>query len=272
MKQSFYLLTFALLSLFMPACSYDEISESFIPKEESSFAKDYLARLRAQEYDYVKSMLSPEIASQVNDELLEKMANHFRPGEPKSVKIIGSHVNIHNGQWRGNFTFEYEFESGWNLANTALKKVGNGYEVIGLNVYQTAASQKEINAFNLSSKSVTQYSVFILAIAVPIFILCTLIVCIRTPIPRKKWLWIVFILFGIGAIQVNWTNGAYGFQLISFQLFGASAISAGPGAPYVLSVSVPLGALIFWLKRKKFILESSLTEKPEQQSDDVSGG
>lgn len=270
MKHLYRILVLACLSLFMASCSYDEMSERLVPKEESDFAKEYLSKLRAQDYEYVKSMLSPELESQVDNELLAKMAAHFRPGDPISTKIIGSQVNVFNGQWQGNFTFEYEFESGWNLANTALRKVDGGYEVIGLNVYQTEASQKENNEFALSSKSVLQYSILVLAIVVPIFILFTLIVCIRTPIPNKKWMWIIFILLGVGAIQVNWTNGAYGIQLLSVHLFGASATSAGPAAPWVISASIPLGAFIFWIKRRRLVLQSAEVNKSMRPTTDSS--
>ena len=136
--------------------------------------------------------------------------------------------------------------------------------MIGLNVYQTEAPQKEINAFTLASKGVAQYSVLLLAITVPIFILFTLVVCIRTPVPRKKWLWIVSILLGVGAVQVSWTDGAYAIQLISVQLFGASAGSAGPASPWIISVSIPLGAIMFWFKRRRFNLQSLEADKSMQ--------
>lgn len=254
------------LTLFLSSCSQEKLSERFVPKEESSFAEDCLSKLRAREFTYVKSILSPEIEAQVTDELLEEMAAYFRQGEPLSVKIIGWQVNVLNGQWQGNFTFEYEFESGWNLANTALKKTDNGYQVIGLNVYQTEKSQKEYNAFGLSSKSGMQYFVLCAAALVPLFILFTLVVCVRTPIARKKWLWFFFILLGIGAVQVNWTNGAYAFQLLSVHLFGASAAASGLGAPWVLSASVPLGAIVFWLRRKSLI-ESANKSSQQDASD-----
>lgn len=242
-----------ILTLFLSSCSREELSERFIPEQESSFAEDYLSKLRSRDYAYVKSILSPEIEAQVTDELLEEMTGYFREGEPLSVKIIGSQVNVFNGQWQGNFTFEYQFESGWNLANAALKKTDGGYQVIGLNVYQTEASQEELNAFGLSSKSGIQYFVLSAVVLVPLFILFTLIVCVRTPIERKKWLWIVFILLGFGALKVNWTNGVYAFQLLSVHLFGASATAAGLAAPWILSASFPLGAIVFWLRRKSLI-------------------
>jgi hypothetical protein len=253
MKNIYLAIISIALTLFLSSCSQEELSERFIPKDESEFAKDYLSKLRERNFTYVKSILSPELEAQVTDELLEKMADYFREGEPLSVKIIGSQVNVSNRQWQGNFTFEYQFESGWNIANTALKKTDSGYQVIGVNVYQTTASQKELNAFNLSSKTWLQYLVLCLSVLVPLFILFTLIACILTPIHRKKWLWIIFVFFGFGAIKVNWTNGAYAFQLISIHLFGASATTAGPAAPWILSASIPLGAIVFWLRRKSLI-------------------
>lgn len=262
-------LVLAFLSLFIISCGFDEVSEKLIPKEESDFAKHYLSKLRAQDYEYVKRKLSLELEGQVDNELLSKMAAHFRPGDPISVKIIGSQVNVFNGEWQGNFTFEYEFETGWNIANTALRKVDDDYEVIGLNVYQTEASQKEMHAFQLKSKSLIQYLVLFLAISVPIFILFTLFLCIRTPMPKRKWVWVIFILVGVGVIQVNWTSGAYAIQLLSLLLLGAAVTSPGPAAPWVISASVPLGAFVFWFKRRKLMLLADHTDKSMQPPADA---
>lgn len=253
MRENYRYIAIALFLVFMTSCYNEKLSEQLVPKEESAFAKEYLSKLRERDFQYIKSVLSPELSPQVNDELLNKMADHFRSGDLISVEIIGSQVNVFNDQWQGNFTFEYKFESGWNLANTALRKTVGGYEVIGLNVYQTEASQKEINAFSLSSKTPFQYFVLVLAFAVPVFILFTLVMCIKTPIPQKKWLWIVFVLLGVGSIKVDWTSGAYALQLFNFSLFGASATTAGLAAPWIISASIPLGAIVFWFKRRKFI-------------------
>ncbi|MBN1254480.1 MAG: hypothetical protein JXA50_04335 [Deltaproteobacteria bacterium] len=264
MKEIFKLISLFSILIIISSCTYEEMAEKFIPKEESEFAKEYISKLRNKELEYVKSMMSPEILSQVNDELLLKMANYFRDGELISTKIVGSQVKVINGQWSGNFTFEYEFETGWNLANAALRKVGGGYEVIGLNVYQTEASQKELNAFSFSSKSALHYLVFLLAIIVPLFIFTTIFICVRTPIPRRKWLWIIFILFGVGAIAINWTTGQYAIQLLSVNLFGAAAIRTSPYAPWIFKASFPLGAIIFCFKRRHYIALADQANKANQ--------
>lgn len=227
--------------------------DKLVPKEEAKMAEDYLTKLREKNFEYIKSKLSDELKPQVTDALLIQLADYFRGGELISTEIIGSQVNVFNGVWQGNFSFEYHFSEGWNLANAAFRKVGDKYEVIGLNVYQTEMSQKEIHAFNLSNKSLLHYLVLVMAVAVPVFILISTYFCIRTPIQKRKWLWVIFILLGVSAIQINWTTGQYAIQLISAHLLGAAAVAASPHAPWVISASIPLGAILFWVKRKRFI-------------------
>ncbi len=237
----------------LTSCSYDDTMDKLVPKEDAKFAEEYLDKLRTKDFDYIKSQMSTETLAQANDELLIEMSNHFRKGELLSTEIIGSQVNVFNGQWQGNFSFEYHFTDGWNLANTAFKKVDGKIKVIGLNVYQTEMSQKEINAFTLQNKSIAQYLILLLAVIIPAFIIVSTYFCARTPIPKRKWLWVIFILLGVCAVQVNWTTGQIGIQPLSAHLLGVSAIASGPYSPWVISASFPLGALIFWFKRKKFI-------------------
>ena len=241
------------VAIALGSCSYDDLAKKFIPQEESEFAKDYIERLRRGEFEYVKSLMSPELLADVNDDLLFQMANYFRGTEPISTEIIGSQVNSTNSQWQGDFTFEYEFESGWNLANAALRKSGDGYQVTGLNVYRTLGSQRELNTFTLASKSLHHYTFLGAVAVVPLFVLVTLVFCIRTPIAQRKWLWIGFVLLGVGQISINWTTGDWATQLLSVHLLGASAFAAGPHAPWVLSISIPLGAIVFWIKREELV-------------------
>lgn len=125
-----------------------------------------------------------------------------------------------------------------------------------LQVYRADSSQQERNKFTLEGKSALHYLTLVLAAMVPLFIVVTAYFCIRTPIPKRKWLWVIFIFVGIGKFSLNWTTGQLDFQPLSLQLFSASAMAMGPHAPWIISVSVPLGTIMFWFKRKQFIAES----------------
>ena len=252
MKALPVILTTTLLML-LAACSYQDVADKLIPKEESEFAKDYLHRLQARNFGYVKKYVDPSLESQITDEKLVEIADYFPNGELLSTELVGSQVDVFNSQWQGNFSFEYHFSDGWALANVVLKKSNDVLSVIGFNVYRTEESLRTLNRFTLGGRSALQYVVLGLAIVAPIFVLVTTYVCIRTPIPRRKWLWVVFVLVGVASISVNWTTGQYGIQPLRISLLSASAMAAGPFSPWIISVSIPLGAIVFWLRRKRLI-------------------
>ena len=65
----------------------------------------------------------------------------------------------------------------------------------------------------------------------------------------RKWPWVLFILFGIGSLAVNWTTGETQVSALALRLFSIS-ISGALYGPWVLAVSFPLGALVFLFRRK----------------------
>lgn len=134
-----------------------------------------------------------------------------------------------------------------------MKRIAGKTTVIGFNIYRTEASQKELNKFKLADKSALHYIILLLSCIVSIFILVSLVYCIKTPIQKRKWLWVLFILGGIGAISINWSTGEFGFKIIQYQFFGATAIASSEYAPWIITASFPLGAIVFWFKRKSFI-------------------
>ena len=253
-----WLRTFLLMVLVvLPGFAMADLSDSpLVPKEEAAFARDYLQKLRGRSFDHVKQHLDPELAAQVTDQKLEDIAAYFPTGKVVSTVLIGSQTNTHNAKWQGNFSFEYQFEGGWALANVVLKRTGDKLAVVGFNVYRTEKSQREINAFSFQGKSFWHYAILVLAAGVPLFILATLIVCLRTPIPRKKWLWVLFVLVGVGNISLNWTTGAMDFKVLQLLLFGSGVVRPSEYAPWVITVGLPIGAGVFWFKRRKLITAS----------------
>jgi len=239
------------------------LEDKLMPKEESDFAKDYLQHVHDNDFSYVKSKLDPELLPTVTDDNLQRIGAYFPGGEILSTELIGSHVNIINDTWTGNFTFEYHAKHGWAIGFVALKRIDGQLIVTAFSVHQASASQEELNRFTFSGKSAMHYLVLIATIGIPLFILVTLIACIKTPIPERKWLWIAFIILSIGAIQMNWTSGEYLLQLMRFQLFGAAFMSMSKYAPCVLTAGFPLGAILFWFWRPKYVAAAKALKQAE---------
>jgi hypothetical protein len=77
-----------------------------------------------------------------------------------------------------------------------------------------------------------------------------LIASFRTPPLRRRWLWRVFILIGICSVAYDWRTDVISVAPLAVNLFGAdftrTAIS-----PWVVQWSLPLGAILFLLRRKR---------------------
>src|SRR5262249_47184155 len=145
-------------------------------------------------------------------------------------------------------TFEFNFGGKWMLINVALKEQNGRKTVVGFHVDREPSSLEARNHFTPYGKNPGQYAVLVAMAVVIVLIIWALVSCIRTPIPRRKWLWILFVLLGFCDLTVNWTTGQYTFQPLYVHLLGVGAMAA-PFGPWMLSVSLPLGAVIFLLRR-----------------------
>ena len=206
--------------------------------------------LTRRDFDGLTARLSEELRNAGTRAALEKMAGAIPAGVARSKKVVGYQSLTFNGRHQVNATLEYEYAS-FLLFNAVVSTTADGAFLLkGLRVQPMQDSLERLNAFRLRGKSIAHYAVLALAPAVALFILTVLVVCIRTKIPRRKWLWVLFILFGLGKLQLNWTTGQTALRPISFQLMGAGAAAAGPYAPWILSVSFPLGAVVFLARRR----------------------
>jgi hypothetical protein len=129
---------------------------------------------------------------------------------------------------------------------------GDAYLLESARVVTLPGSLEAIHAFTFEGKGWRHYLVLALAITVPIFILAMLVVCIRTKVPKRKWLWILFILVGAGTMTLNWTTGEIATNEFSVELLGASYQRASAFAPLMLSVSFPFGAVWFLWRRRQW--------------------
>src|SRR5262249_13853277 len=131
-----------------------------------------------------------------------------------------------------------------------------------LHVESLPGDLREIHAFTLSHKSPAHVLMLLALAAELVFIGYALVVCARTPLKRRKWAWMLLCLVGAGGLGFDWTSGAFALKLFSVQLlFGISFTRGGPYAPWLLTVSLPIGAIMFLANRK--LLLAAQARQPE---------
>jgi hypothetical protein len=240
----------ALILANVVGCGKQELLEKFTTPEELAAAKGYIELLRKQQYDAIEKAMDPSLTGPSIRQTLVAMAAAIPDSKPTSVKLVGAQSFKSADYSTINLSFEYQYPTSWLVTNVALKQQGSARTIIGLHVYPRSTSLEERNKFGLTGKTPIEYFVLVLVVVVPLLIIYSLIVCLRTKLRGKKWPWVLFILFGFGKFAVDWTTGEWSFGLLSIQLFGASGAAQLYG-PWILAVSVPIGAIVFLLKKKK---------------------
>jgi hypothetical protein len=106
------------------------------------------------------------------------------------------------------------------------------------------------NAFTLAGKPLRQYGFLALAAAPPLIVVIALISLARSLRVRRKALWMVGMIIGVGALTMNWTTGAVGLRALFVDPLGLWVLHADtPAAPWMITVSLPVVALVYLLLR-----------------------
>lgn len=240
----------------LTACSPTALIEKIADAEKVAVARAYIQRLSDGDETGLIADLDPALRSGQEVEQFKAMRAALPAGTPDVTNLIGYQVNFRSGEANYNVSFQFGYGSRWVVANAAWREKANEpRRITGMRVVPLERSLQETNAFTFARAGPRHYLFFVAAVVIPVFILWSLIVCIRTRFPRRKWLWVLFILAGFVQISLNWTTGEIGLKPLYFQLLGAGAIASGIYAPWILSVSVPVGAIAFWFKRRRLIQE-----------------
>ena len=237
-----------------PSASVQQAAlERMVPKGEAEFARNYLARFQAHDIDFVEAKFDPRFKDDLFRTRLSHVADLFPREKPVGIKLVGVRSHTDDTSSQTEIVFEYEYSAKWLLASVRLTQTGEDLVVYGVHLQSEKDSLENTNRFTFTGKGVGHYIVFCAAVLVPIFILVALAICIRTPIRKRKWLWILFILGGLGRLAFDWTTGAYHIDPVNYLLFGAGYLQPSMYSAPVIMVSIPVGAIVFLWKRKQWL-------------------
>lgn len=237
------------LVLLLVGCDRQALFERFIPQSDVEFSKQYVEQLRAGDFEAVEAIIDPALRTRQLRAQLEQMAAAFPEENPAEIIPIGVRTVASADTSEVNTALQYSYEDQWLLVNVQQEKSDHGIMVTGFHVQPIPDALQNIHQFTLAGKGTVHYLVLAAAIAVPLLIILALVQCIRTPKLTGKWLWVIFILPGFTQLTLNWTDGSLVFTPYAVQLLGASRLAASPFSPWMLGVSIPVGAVVFLFLR-----------------------
>jgi hypothetical protein len=170
---------------------------------------------------------------------------------------------------RVNWSYFSSFKRDWQKEESVYHVVGPEAAALVFVTAETSAGRTLLTRFhcepsprNLMDRypfiwfgvSVAHY-LFLGATAVVVGLIATAsVVCIRRG-GRRKWLWLAFILIGFGKMSLYWMPGPFSWamariQVVSINLLGVGIVKYPLYDPWALSLSIPLGAIIFLARQR----------------------
>ena len=227
------------------------------------------------------------LQSSSSDALLGKLSDELRAAENivANVEALQAEVQSHPVEFQSTVTQMRSVSEGGRRTTTYLSRWESPYgdqfltldltvfseeeccQIVALNSYRDDERPSTLNDWTNAPLSMGRILFLLLMMANVAFIILTLIMCVRDKtIERRKWLWFLFILFGTWGATMNWTTGAispnflalnaetgsFSFHIIKIQLLGAGIDKSGVYAPWILEIGFPLGACIYWFRRRSY--------------------
>ncbi len=237
----------------MAGCNAQQAFDAMAPQEEAAQARQVIAQLAARDFASVQAHLDPTLQTSATAAQLAEIANHIPAGTPKHVRLIGFNTVQKKTDVQYSFAYEYEWDDQWMVAQVMFYRKAGQLLIAGVHVNPVAQSERAVHAFSLAGKGPLHLLMLGLSVLVPLFILTTLVICYRTPVPKRKALWYLFIAVGLVQFTLNWTSGAINVQLLAFLVLGAGFMQGSAYTPLLLSVALPVGAVVFLLKRRSWL-------------------
>ena len=238
----------------------------FAPKDHDQLARQFLDRLRHADAAAAHGMLEPTVAANTAAADIERLLGLMNYGEPLAVELIGANVGFFKpagaeATKQSNLAYEIQFQQSWVLATFLITSTKEGPRISSGNLQPLPNSLRVLNRFTLRNKSLVHYLFLAAVTGVLVLTLVALVLCARSKV-RRRWLWMIFILVGLGKFSLNWSTGQWEVAPISILLVGAAYMRASSYAPLIVSFGVPVGAILFLMLRRRLQRPPASPELP----------
>lgn len=224
---------------------------------EVELGRALLAELQAGDFNALERRIDPALKSAALRSQLAAMADLLPAEPPRAIQVASLTrtflQTVRTGTtYRVTLELQLEFPDRWVLMLLQWRSEADNPVLETFRLQPLPASLETLNRFSFDGKSATHYLAAALVVAMPIFSVVVLWLCIRSPLTRKRrMLWALAILIGVGTAHFNWTTGAIWFDPLSASLLSSGYSRQGLLGPYVLNLSVPLGAIAFLLRHRR---------------------
>jgi hypothetical protein len=244
------------------ACGGDYAMRRFTPADADVRARAYLALFTRDQTESAAARLLPQLTSPAAIRELAKISALLKDQRFDSSAVIGARVNSINGVRHVNLSYELHSARGWSVASVATVDSANTWFVEGVSANRIARPLEEEARFTLAGKPLRQYAWLLISILCLTASLGTAVfVASRREMP-KRWRWAFVSLLGLGSFSLNWNTGMIATNLVALRIGAASFARVAAVVPWIITFSLPVGALSAFLQYRHWRAASERTVEP----------
>lgn len=238
-------LILTLVVLMLAGCSLPMADQERVDQSLQAYEQ-----VQSGDVEGLKAHSTPTLRSQLTPATLEELQTFAIKGPPRETKVLRwQTTRIAGGEAYYELSQQLDYGESLVLLSTVMVRTSAGeWRINGIHLNLVDPVQaRAAGGFTLENKSPLHFGVLAAAILAPLLCLGTFGVALW----RRRWGWMIGSLFGFGQLALNWSTGAWMFQIFNVALLGAGFLKGpGPFDAWVLTVSLPIPAILFWALRR----------------------
>jgi hypothetical protein len=230
-----------------------------VPGADLALAKRFVQDVRARNFQDATAIIEPAYRPK-DGAIFETLFALFKNRKGDTFRVTGWQKTFMNGEASTQIEAFYDFgkDGGVHGAFTIITK-GGAMAIHSVNLSPYSADALHINDFRFPAAAPDIRWIYLgVGVLFNLFAFATFALCLLSPVIRWRWrwLWLLFVLAGFVRFNLDWSSVETQLQLVSFLLPPAGFYRFTAYGPWILTLTAPAGAAIYWAKRTQWRREA----------------
>jgi hypothetical protein len=242
-----------LLAAALAGCSQQGWNDRLASPDEQRLALRVAEQLRQGEAGKIAAIAQPEFRSAIPRAVADVRPILAKAPGRFSIQTI-SVIQPMGGPTTKSFNLQSGAGAHWAVTEIVLQGSTGSWQLAGFHVWAVDAEPAKVNDFDINRRGLVGYLWIAAMLASVASCLSAVLLIWRSRWLKRRWLWTLGSLFGFVGFGLNWSSGAWAVAPFNLLLLGAGATKAGPFAPWLLSVAIPVVAILVivrWFRRDR---------------------
>jgi hypothetical protein len=227
---------------------------------EDAIGRRYVRLLQARDFAAIETSLDPTLRNSGTRSSLTQAADVLPKGEAQDVDLVGYRASAGPSGTTVVLTYELTYAHSWALVAVGARSSGGAVVLDALQVQPLSDSLEHLNRFTFAGKGIPQIVWIFATLVIGLFVFATFVACAWEPYVKLRWLWMLIVCIGVVQFSMNWTTSESVVKPIAFLIPGIGMTSAGLYAPWIVSFTFPLGAVLYWAFRRKLTVRAVVVD------------